>query len=740
MRPRIRGAAALAVLGLLTISGTAAVAATTGIHAPPAMTLPGAGSGARSLIAAAVDSLSIGGGPAHGAPVRCSVESGPSATCGAPSPGAAAPGGSSGLRPDDTELATWINVTGMIDGAGSPETMFAHMAFDPTLGAVVLFGGCTPSACPDNETWEYTPYAWQNLTPTLTIAPSIRLGFAMDYDPALGGVVVEGGTDGSAVADDVWLFSGHWSNITATTGPGPATFFGSAAWDPALGGLLVVDGCLDAACGNLSSSTSLLGAGGWSLLGSGPGGPTVLLSGAAMAFDPLDGYMVEFGGNQGGFPAGNSTNWTYTYAAGAWTNRSGDDAACIPTCGTPPGREYGAMTWDGEFDLVFLSGGYNRSTNGFANDSWLFVGGEWYPSDSFGAPAPSDLVGCAGEALAANSSVIAPFVVGGLGPPAGCANSDWVWEIPPELANASVNPNPVDDDAVVTATGDGTAGDGSPASMAFVTDWGDGATTRTPVEVAGFTASWASDATHIYGTTAGPGSYPVSVHAVDYFDVPGSAWTFTVDVRSNLSATWRVANPPAVAGLPVAFVATGTGGAGPYSYSWTFGDGTTQVTPNATTNHTFGGAASYSVSLAVTDAGGGAVWSNSTVAVVSPFSALATIGYPTADVGIPIAFNGTGVGGVGPYASYAWTFGDGTTASGPNASHTFAVVGNFSVGLEVTDAIGSVAYSNLTLRVNPALAAAPTASMTSVAVGETIAFAAGASGGSFPYLYSWEFG
>ncbi|HTT34956.1 MAG TPA: PKD domain-containing protein, partial [Thermoplasmata archaeon] len=47
---------------------------------------------------------------------------------------------------------------------------------------------------------------------------------------------------------------------------------------------------------------------------------------------------------------------------------------------------------------------------------------------------------------------------------------------------------------------------------------------------------------------------------------------------------------------------------------------------------------------------------------------------------------------------------------------------------------------NLTLRVNPALAAAPTASMTSVAVGETIAFAAGASGGSFPYLYSWEFG
>jgi PKD repeat protein len=39
----------------------------------------------------------------------------------------------------------------------------------------------------------------------------------------------------------------------------------------------------------------------------------------------------------------------------------------------------------------------------------------------------------------------------------------------------------------------------------------------------------------------------------------------------------------------------------------------------------------------------------------------------------------------GTIASYAWTFGDGTSASGARASHSYATVGEYEVKLTVTD-------------------------------------------------------
>jgi PKD repeat protein len=45
--------------------------------------------------------------------------------------------------------------------------------------------------------------------------------------------------------------------------------------------------------------------------------------------------------------------------------------------------------------------------------------------------------------------------------------------------------------------------------------------------------------------------------------------------------------------------------------------------------------------------------------------------------------------GDGTITGYAWTFGDGTTASGVTAEHTFATVGDFAVTLTVTDNDGA---------------------------------------------------
>ena len=45
----------------------------------------------------------------------------------------------------------------------------------------------------------------------------------------------------------------------------------------------------------------------------------------------------------------------------------------------------------------------------------------------------------------------------------------------------------------------------------------------------------------------------------------------------------------------------------------------------------------------------------------------------------------------GPIASYAWDFGDGTTASGATAEHTYTAAGSFTATLTVTDGAGQTA-------------------------------------------------
>ena len=57
----------------------------------------------------------------------------------------------------------------------------------------------------------------------------------------------------------------------------------------------------------------------------------------------------------------------------------------------------------------------------------------------------------------------------------------------------------------------------------------------------------------------------------------------------------------------------------------------------------------------------------------------------------------------GSITSYAWTFGDGGTATGPTASHTYATPGDYPVGLTVTDNLGATGTRSQQVAVtNPA--------------------------------------
>lgn len=86
----------------------------------------------------------------------------------------------------------------------------------------------------------------------------------------------------------------------------------------------------------------------------------------ASAYDPVDGYVVIFGG----FVGTQVFNDTWTYENGTWTN-------ITATAGSPGARRSAMMTWDARDGEVILFGGSDAS-NHYLNDTWGFVHGAWH--------------------------------------------------------------------------------------------------------------------------------------------------------------------------------------------------------------------------------------------------------------------------------------------------------------------------------------------------------------------------
>lgn len=137
------------------------------------------------------------------------------------------------------------------------------MAFDESIGAVVLFGGFSRGAFP-SDTWMWDGTSWTRAQGTGPVGRDLP---AMAYDKCRQQCVMYGGANSSGVRGDTWVFdAGQWTE-QQVTGPSPRRAV-SMAWHQDAG-YVVLFGGNDLRQGNFGTyfdDTWLWGGTGWSEL------------------------------------------------------------------------------------------------------------------------------------------------------------------------------------------------------------------------------------------------------------------------------------------------------------------------------------------------------------------------------------------------------------------------------------------------------------------------------------------
>ncbi|WP_233189025.1 LamG domain-containing protein [Subtercola sp. Z020] len=180
-------------------------------------------------------------------------------------------------------------------------------------------------------------------------------------------------------------------------------------------------------------------------------------------------------------------------------------------------------------------------------------------------------------------------------------------------------------------------------------------------------------------------------------------------------------------------------------YAWDFGDG--QTATGATTSHSYTTAGTYTVSLTVTDnRGATGVFTNTVIVTAPRVNVAPSASFTNSITNLDLTVDGTGsADSDGTLASYAWAFGDGSTATGATPPvHSYAAAGTYTVKLTVTDNDGATGVTQTTVRAvaAPPANVPPTAAFAAVPTDLTVAFDASDSADSDGTIssYAWTFG
>jgi hypothetical protein len=134
-------------------------------------------------------------------------------------------GGQNGFAgPEYIYNATWVFAGGswtQLAISGPAPLRSPVLVFDEAANASILFGGYDgTTGAPTNATWSFAGGGWTQLTPTTS--PSARFASGATYDPSTGAIVLFGGFTFEAgnlnyALNDTWVFAnGTWTNASGS--------------------------------------------------------------------------------------------------------------------------------------------------------------------------------------------------------------------------------------------------------------------------------------------------------------------------------------------------------------------------------------------------------------------------------------------------------------------------------------------------------------------------------------------
>lgn len=607
---------------------------------------------------------------------------------------------------------------------------------------------------------------WADLTTAVGTAPIGREDAAFAYDPAANYDLLFGGlTSGGGWDNDTWTFhNGTWTKLTslAESSP-PPTEAAAATYDPAEIGVLVFGGTVKTGMNPFVSNLTWLFHGGtWSNLTSALPRAPPRLTGASMAYDSADGYVVLFGGNTA---TGHATNYTWSFANGSWKNITatagiapppsccstlvddptlsglllstaadektsntmpsvtwkfaGGHWSSIATATSPPASLFSAGAFDPRLNATVDFGGSTGSTTAL-NQTWEEASGGWSNETNVNLTHPAAREG---PAITYDPWERGVLLFGGYTPATQLDQADtWVYSAqatPSVAATANHTITEVTVPVLFTAV---PGGNGTPP-YTYAWTFGDNGT--------GNQAS----VSHWYGTV---GNFTAQVTITDVTGHSSMSPRLTIRVETRPAAVTPAERLTVTeVGVADTFNATAAGGTPPYSFVWSFGNGARATGQQVT--YTYNVAGPYTITVTAVDSLGGTV-QNYMLVTVNGRLACSSAATPTPDDAlVPVLFSPHVAYGVGPF-TYLWTFGDGNISLLASPSHSYARGGSYSVLLTVTDSLGITSSSSTIITVHPPLSVSATSNVSTTDMQTPVQFGAAASNGTAPFLYNWNFG
>ena len=197
-------------------------------------------------------------------------------------------------------------------------------------------------------------------------------------------------------------------------------------------------------------------------------------------------------------------------------------------------------------------------------------------------------------------------------------------------------------------------------------------------------------------TYSSPGTYVAQVVVTDSLGTTApDTVTITATIQP-LSATVQANPTTGNAPLAVSFSASASGGLAPYSYQWTFGDGSSGISQSIT--HTYTAAGTYAAQVIVRDSLGNAVSRSIEIVVRASLSVFLIASVTSGAAPITVSFSATMSGGTPP-TSYSWDFGDWNTSTEVSPTHRFDRRGVYVVHVTIRDSTGRAGTDNETIQV-----------------------------------------